>query len=739
MDVNVNTTGSIKHDSDTMYDGVKIISSSDNNKRKRNSAHNDDFIMVAGYNNSNNDHSSEKTNYCVDSIALLEALITPNFEELARQFVEFRHAYHKVLIIQRQKHNHHNIFDNKQQQQGQQNNNNTTYNSFQSCITQEFTIALTKALLHVYFNGLSINFIPNDQLCPPVPNRYYFVQWIQTTLLTLSNCTSSTHNKDRNNKTSDMNGMYFEVDDEIDIMLNKEQQNTPIVGIDIGTGSTCIYPLLFTATSLPNTIMYATDIDEVSIKYAQDNLQCNPQYSSKIQIALVLPSDRQRQHTTNQHQVVDETISTMDVSPDDDNVARTPLTYGIGPLRQSYQKCFTKQSGSIADKIEFPRKIDFCMTNPPFYDSTNPIEYNEVILSNTNQRRDGRQRTVLKVSEGLYPGGEVAFIIDIMVDGLYLFLLSKSQPVTPRLPPPPVWSCCMIGKRTSQIRIQHILEQFLGYGHVQTTEFGPGQLTRWFIAWTFAKRPHIRSPSAKIESDTFHGNKWYFIVDTTSSTVYVTDNKNDNKESHEWNPMNEVLKRIQEYCTAFSGHNLCSKVISGTSLNEIEEGGRLLNTIQKNIEYHNCNGCHVEIWEERTEPLSHPWPGDEILPMELQNVLETSSTSYSSSSTLPFLLNANQRTEFFIPYRGHFLIDMTLDTVNDTDSNGMISVQIIASYRHSTYGMKMIQVIRNQLEGEICRTNRKWRRKLQKHQRANPHEHVVQPCDHQQIQTMDES
>ncbi|KAF9951086.1 hypothetical protein BGZ70_001127 [Mortierella alpina] len=78
--------------------------------------------------------------------------------------------------------------------------------------------------------------IPLDSLCPAVPNRLNYICWIE-----------------------DMMKSYSERD---------------ITGIDIGTGASCIYPLLG-CTRNKNWRMVATDIDDRSILFASENVTRN--------------------------------------------------------------------------------------------------------------------------------------------------------------------------------------------------------------------------------------------------------------------------------------------------------------------------------------------------------------------------------------------------------------------------------------------------------------------------------
>ncbi|KAI7818053.1 hypothetical protein BC939DRAFT_464205 [Gamsiella multidivaricata] len=155
--------------------------------------------------------------------------------------------------------------------------------------------------------------IPIDSLCPAVPNRVNYVCWIE------------------------------------DLMSNNSQGS--IRGIDIGTGASCIYPLLG-CTRNKNWKMVATDIDDRSISYATENVARNNLYHAVI--------------------VVKNTSSL--IFPD--------------PLFK-----------------EDDERYDFCMCNPPFYedeqDIQDSLEDKEYLPSATCQGTPNEMITA---------GGEVQFV-----------------------------------------------------------------------------------------------------------------------------------------------------------------------------------------------------------------------------------------------------------------------------------------------------------------------------------------
>ncbi|KAF1952379.1 hypothetical protein CC80DRAFT_518858 [Byssothecium circinans] len=111
---------------------------------------------------------------------------------------------------------------------------------FQDPIT---ILTLSQAILQSDFN-LTLS-LPGDRLCPPIPNRWNYVSWIQHLLDSTSPSYSNTYDPSRR-----------------------------VVGLDIGTGASAIYTMLC-LRSRPNWTMCATDIDKKSFDSAVRNLTVN--------------------------------------------------------------------------------------------------------------------------------------------------------------------------------------------------------------------------------------------------------------------------------------------------------------------------------------------------------------------------------------------------------------------------------------------------------------------------------
>lgn len=102
---------------------------------------------------------------------------------------------------------------------------------------------LSKAILRVDF-GIDLS-LPDNRLCPPIPNRWNYVAWIQGLL----DSTSPSHS-------------------------NRYEPSREVVGLDIGTGASGIYAMLC-LKSRPSWTMCATDIDKVSFESAAANFAKN--------------------------------------------------------------------------------------------------------------------------------------------------------------------------------------------------------------------------------------------------------------------------------------------------------------------------------------------------------------------------------------------------------------------------------------------------------------------------------
>jgi 23S rRNA (adenine1618-N6)-methyltransferase len=110
---------------------------------------------------------------------------------------------------------------------------------------------LNKALLHHYYGIHSWDF-PDENLCPPIPGRADYIHYMAD-LLMQSN-------------------------------FGRLPSGNKIMCLDIGTGASCIYPILGVAAYGWNFI--ASDIEEKSLASAQNIVSANDSLKDKIQLRL---------------------------------------------------------------------------------------------------------------------------------------------------------------------------------------------------------------------------------------------------------------------------------------------------------------------------------------------------------------------------------------------------------------------------------------------------------------------
>ncbi|GKT59700.1 DUF890 domain-containing protein [Colletotrichum tofieldiae] len=182
---------------------------------------------------------------------------------------------------------------------------------------------LTKTLLKIDF-GLRIE-LPEDRLCPPVPNRHNYILWLKGLL------DSTTY----------------------------DAPDQRVVGLDIGTGASCIYPLLG-CTQRPWSF-FATDIDSKSLACAKKNVELNDLHN-RISVVARTPQDR------------------------------------LVPL----------------DEIGVD-KLSFAMTNPPFYTSEK-----DLIDSAKQKSRPPLTACTGATVEMVTDGGEVNFVGKVLEESLVL-------------------------------------------------------------------------------------------------------------------------------------------------------------------------------------------------------------------------------------------------------------------------------------------------------------------------------
>ncbi|RVX75956.1 hypothetical protein B0A52_00313 [Exophiala mesophila] len=217
---------------------------------------------------------------------------------------------------------------------------------------------LTKSLLHRDFS-LKID-LPDDRLCPPVPNRFNYILFIHHLLAS----TTPTAKPRRTSKSSISNPN----------LQPRPRPPRPILLLDIGTGASAIYPLLGTR-QYPNWYFLATELDDKSRSYAHDNITQNS-LSGRIQLI--------------------DTDSTGSIL--------------IPDLTPDYFRC--KPSGSSSSSTS-KSKLDILLTNPPFYTSPS-----DLALSATSKSRPPNSSCTGSPVEMIVAGGEVGFVTRLIRESL---------------------------------------------------------------------------------------------------------------------------------------------------------------------------------------------------------------------------------------------------------------------------------------------------------------------------------
>ncbi|GAA5839161.1 hypothetical protein JCM9279_002613 [Rhodotorula babjevae] len=259
--------------------------------------------------------------------------------------------------------------------------------------------ALNAALLKRDF-GLDL-ILPHDRLCPAVPSRLEYVLFVlHLALATLDRLESSTSSR-------------------------------PLVGLDIGTGASAIYPLLAMRTLEPPPVslldkakvdaplrMLATDIDAHSLEYARKNVRAND-----------LVQD----------------VSLCEVEPDG----------ALFPL----------------EVVEAADTIDFVMCNPPFYSSQDEID-----SSLAAKEIEPFAKCTGAENEMITPGGEVAFVSRMIEESLKL---GRSRIR---------WFTSLLGKYSSLSPLVELLKskEIFNY-HVHALP-PHGHTVRWVLAWSLRDR-----------------------------------------------------------------------------------------------------------------------------------------------------------------------------------------------------------------------------------------------------------
>ncbi|MCR4030557.1 MULTISPECIES: 23S rRNA (adenine(1618)-N(6))-methyltransferase RlmF [Flavobacterium] len=247
---------------------------------------------------------------------------------------------------------------------------------------------LNSALLQTYYDIQNWD-IPKNYLCPPIPGRADYIHYIAD-LLAESN--------------------------------NNEIPKTPtVLGLDIGTGSNLIYPIL--GNSIYNWSFVGTDIDQKAIENCSKIIEANPKLINSISL---------------QQQTEPRFIFKNIVTPKD--------------------------------------RFTFTMCNPPFHASAEEANKSATRkVTNLNPKERKNTNPVLNFggqnAELWCNGGEIGFITQM----IYESAKYASQVL---------WFTTLVSKKENLSSIYKTLQKVNAVS-VKTIDMAQGQKTSRIVAWSF--------------------------------------------------------------------------------------------------------------------------------------------------------------------------------------------------------------------------------------------------------------
>ena len=287
--------------------------------------------------------------------------------------------------------------------------------------------------------------------------------------------------------------------------------NRTISGLDIGTGASCIYPLLFIASTnnwsrgplekrdnderadRENAVVaeqarseckfniIATDTDPYSLKWAEHNIALNSASistsSSSIRTVLTNPSDPLLLPLINSVRSQNEVLglepgSSTEIETDterlDFTMCNPPFYSSVEELQQSFadkdQTPAAVCTGSVSEMI-------YQGSGLPLSSSLIPIE-KDTPASESSKNRHSR---VFDFDTSSVDGGDAAFALRILAE--------SSDPSARHLVR---WYSCMMGKLSS---LKFIIDQIkkIGVSNWAVCQLKGGKRTkRWAVAWSWS-------------------------------------------------------------------------------------------------------------------------------------------------------------------------------------------------------------------------------------------------------------
>ncbi|XP_064618931.1 RNA N6-adenosine-methyltransferase mettl16-like isoform X2 [Lineus longissimus] len=332
-------------------------------------------------------------------------------------------------------------------------------------------------------------------------------------------------------------------------------EKTDVHGIDIGCGASCVYPLL--ASKMYGWKMVTTEVDDLNLTYAKRNVEKNE---------------------------MGESIRVVEV----------------------------KEGSGLSNLLETENcNFDFCMCNPPFFESN--IEAYGLTSSRKPDRAEPKSVSTASEHESIVEGGEVAYVQQMITDSLQL--RNRIRVYT-----------TMLGKKKSAGVLKNEL-QTKKIKNVASYTFCQGRTMRWGLAWSFdetvkfpscpfstQKKPRPQQPlvftvkPSKIECTVdrigqevkkiIEDLKIEHTVVMSSSVVWsVSATARENTWSHSRRKRREEARRQSEggKCAKLdSGESAHLVVDEGTSKSEGKSGTKIDSELGKCAEKMNSDSSNEE-------------------------------------------------------------------------------------------------------------------------------------------------
>ncbi|MBF4466184.1 23S rRNA (adenine(1618)-N(6))-methyltransferase RlmF [Flavobacterium sp. LC2016-12] len=255
---------------------------------------------------------------------------------------------------------------------------------------------LNKALLQTYYDIQNWD-IPRNYLCPPIPGRADYIHYLADLLAETNN------------------GI---------IPLGSE-----VLGLDVGTGSNCIYPIL--GNAIYDWSFVGTDIDKKAIENCSKIIERNPKLIDSISLQL---------------QIESRFIFKNIITPED--------------------------------------RFTFTMCNPPFHASAEEANKSTSRkVSNLNPKEKKNTNPVLNFGgqgdELWCNGGEIGFVTQMIYESAKYAMQCQ-------------WFTTLVSKRENLASIYKILNK-VNAASIKTIDMAQGQKTSRIVAWTFLSEAQQKS------------------------------------------------------------------------------------------------------------------------------------------------------------------------------------------------------------------------------------------------------